>query len=349
MVRGRFLPYVAFGLLWLAAACESEPGAAEPSASPDGAAIPSDAAVDAGPSLLDLAAPAHDAIGGDADVAPVHPDVPFEDAAAGVPPDISPPPPVYPALTRHYVVDEAASTCVTDLPWLGPCTTWWTSGPDWMIVAGETAWLGGRAEDGLTLEPRDMPGQSLSDCVSGALEGTGDEPITFACVQRDATCALVFAPAPGCATEPFPLVTDPIVDFQHIEGIGRYNSCAGHGYGCPLREACFSALKLFFLPSAQAAGTDDTIALYAPCDGTVELRFPESNTLPCRDDLPQGEQLHIVCDADRDWLVRLFHVSALPELEEGRPLVAGEPLGFANVRDCPPVGTSFDLSAESVL
>ena len=337
-------PVLAVLLVATVSACEGGPGAAGPVSLPDADGLAHDAsAADLALDGLPEDTLAIEDLGTDPDL--THGDGSPEDAvtADAGPEDVGLP---LPSLQRYYALEARESSCRTSFDPSWPCSTWWSSGDELMIAAGGFAWLGARSADRLTLEERGFPAGVVTDCAADGVTGAAGETVRFTCLQNGAACTLAFAPETACEPIPIEILVDPAVDLAQIAGISKYNSCAGHGYGCPLREDCFSSLKTYLVPQPAHAGTDDAIPLYAPCDGAVARIFSETNLLPCYEDLPQGEQLHVVCDAAPELVVKLFHTRPDPELIVGAAIDAGSPLGFADVRECPPHATSFDLTVE---
>ena len=91
-------------------------------------------------------------------------------------------------------------------------------------------------------------------------------------------------------------------------------------------------------------GTNTDLAVFAPTSGTVVSITPEGP-------LPSGEiggyQVHILPDGHAMFEVRLFHGSVLESLTVGTHVVAGDQLGFADMREATtsrsrrPFGTSI--------
>lgn len=135
---------------------------------------------------------------------------------------------------------------------------------------------------------------------------------------------------PGTSLPRF--LTHDFIDISNVVAISKFRSGAGHVFADEY-EAPDRSMKNYIQPLASLSGslgTNIDLAVFAPTSGTVVSIAPEGR-------LPSGEirgyQVHIVPDGHAMFEVRLFHVNTLESLAVGTHVVAGDQLGFADMRE----------------
>ena len=151
-----------------------------------------------------------------------------------------------------------------------------------------------------------------------------------------ATCARVPFEAgmyaPDQATIPR-FIENDFVDLTQIERISRFRSSAGHNY--PDRYETDRSMKHYYKPLDSVGGTNDTIEVFSPVDGTVTMIWDEG---------VRSNQVRIVSTEYPFLTIVLFHINTTIEL--GQDLSGGDRIGFADVTsDNPDSPTSdFDIA-----
>ncbi len=108
------------------------------------------------------------------------------------------------------------------------------------------------------------------------------------------------------------------LDLADIERISRFRSGYGHDFSDAF-ESCRS-MKHYLCMTGCTGGPVDwlSITLHAPVDGTIVALESEQTF---------GTQVRIAVQGYDGWIVRIFHVTPVPELAVGSPVVAGQLLG----------------------
>ena len=125
------------------------------------------------------------------------------------------------------------------------------------------------------------------------------------------------------------ILTDNVVDPQAIGALTKFRSCCGHsfsGWGESERS-----MKHYLVPDASFMGTNDTLSVYAPCDGEIVSITAEQSAAGCSGNEVRGYNVRFVCRARPDVSVRVFHVN--PSRGPGA-VRSGAHVGYADLRGC---------------
>ena len=125
-------------------------------------------------------------------------------------------------------------------------------------------------------------------------------------------------------------ITHDFVDPSYLNAIARYRSGVGHTYSDDYEPADRS-LKNYFEPKPAYLNTRDAIPVFAPATGTLASVTPEGHILSNGEH--RGWQLSLIPDGYPAFGIVLFHVNLAAGLGAGSHVNAGDPLGFADVRE----------------
>jgi hypothetical protein len=125
-------------------------------------------------------------------------------------------------------------------------------------------------------------------------------------------------------------ITHDFVDPQYLNAIARYRSGVGHSFSDGYEPADRS-LKNYFEPKPIYLNTRDALPLFAPATGALATVVPEGHVLANGE--RRGFQLSLIPDGYPAFEIRLFHVNLSAGLGAGSHVVAGDTLGFADLRE----------------
>jgi hypothetical protein len=154
------------------------------------------------------------------------------------------------------------------------------------------------------------------------------------------SCVVLLLGTSGCsedAAEPNP-VTHSIVKPTDLAWVTQFNSCCHVEYP----SGSGSSMKHYLQPAAALAGKNNTIEMYAPCDGTITTN---KDQLPgCSNGDIRGSDIYIRCAANDAASVVLFHIELLPGIDAGSEIAAGELIGHASLACAGQTQTDFDFT-----
>lgn len=127
------------------------------------------------------------------------------------------------------------------------------------------------------------------------------------------------------------------VDPANLDAISRYRSGVGHAYSDDY-EPNNRSLKNYFEPLPAYLDTNTSLPVYAPATGTITSVTAAGQVLSTGEH--RGTQIELVPDGYPQFDIVLFHVNAAPGLKAGVHVTAGDPLGFADIRE----SVDFDWS-----
>jgi alpha-tubulin suppressor-like RCC1 family protein len=125
------------------------------------------------------------------------------------------------------------------------------------------------------------------------------------------------------------ILTDNVVDPRALAALTKFRSCCGHsfaGWGESNRS-----MKHYLVPAASFMGTNDSLPVYAPCDGEIVSIRAEQSYTGCSGNEVRGSNVRFVCRARPDVSVRIFHVN--PSRGPGA-VRSGARVGYADLRGC---------------
>jgi hypothetical protein len=184
---------------------------------------------------------------------------------------------------------------------------------------------------------------TFSTALLSACGGTPPHPL--ATVPPAAAPAQI-VPTAVLATEPAEAVEASIqahaVDPGLLVMVSRFRSMIGHGsYFTPGWSS-----KHYFVPQPSLAYVDKGVPIHSPVTGAV-WRIADERPRR-RGDMSagnlaeeSGQQVHIRVAGNDSINVVLYHVTLDHEIMEGSAVMAGQRLGYANVK-----GNSFDIAIE---
>lgn len=146
--------------------------------------------------------------------------------------------------------------------------------------------------------------------------------------EAAAALAALLVAAAACGTSDR-ILTDNVVDPRALAAVTKFRSCCGHsfaGWGESERS-----MKHYLVPDSSYMGTNDTLPVYAPCDGELVSITPEDSPAGCTGNEVRGYNVRIVCRARPDVSIRIFHVN--PSRHPGA-VRSGAHLGYADLRGC---------------
>lgn len=164
-------------------------------------------------------------------------------------------------------------------------------------------------------------------CLATGLAATGVSP-----------CRAIDFTQPWNPSAPLPqFITHDYVDPAAIAAIAKYRSGVGHPFSDNY-EANDRSLKYYFEPLKKYLNTELTLPLFAPATGTIASVAPEEQVLSNGD--IRGSQVTIDPDGYPAFEIRLFHVDLAAGLGSGAHVNAGDPIGYADIRE----SVDFDLA-----
>lgn len=125
-------------------------------------------------------------------------------------------------------------------------------------------------------------------------------------------------------------ITHDFVDPSYLVAISKYRSNAGHSFSDNY-EGVDRSLKNYFEPRSAYRGTRQSLPVFAPAAGTLASVTPESQVLGNGEH--RGNQLSLTPDGFPAFEIRLFHVNLAAGLHAGSHVNAGDPLGYADLRE----------------
>lgn len=125
-------------------------------------------------------------------------------------------------------------------------------------------------------------------------------------------------------------ITHDFIDPSYLVAISKYRSNAGHSFSDNY-EAADRSLKNYFEPRTAYRGTRQALPVFAPATGTLASVTPESQVLGNGEH--RGNQLSLTPDGFAAFEIRLFHVNLAAGLHAGSHVNAGDPLGYADLRE----------------
>lgn len=151
-------------------------------------------------------------------------------------------------------------------------------------------------------------------------------------------CAAVDFSQPWNPSTPLPqFITHDYVDPANIAAIAKYRSGVGHPFSDNY-EFNDRSLKYYFEPLKKYLNTQQSLPLFAPATGTIAAVVPEEQVLSNGD--IRGNQVTINPDGFPAFEIRLFHVNLAAGLGAGAHVNAGDPIGYADIRE----SVDFDMA-----
>lgn len=136
--------------------------------------------------------------------------------------------------------------------------------------------------------------------------------------------------APTAADKTAKFVTAAPVDFEQMESISKFRSCAGHDYSGKNIDGVVEterSMKHYAVPVKTLANTTGKVKIFAPFDAVV-INNSEGK---------KGDNLDLSPTAASGWVYELGHIESLKSLPEGSHVKSGDLLGYYND------GGAFDL------
>jgi hypothetical protein len=124
--------------------------------------------------------------------------------------------------------------------------------------------------------------------------------------------------------------THDYIDPAALDAFSKYRSNAGHAFSDNY-EPSNRSLKNYFEPRPVYLNTNTSLPVFAPATGILGAVTPEGHTLLNGEH--RGFQLSLIPDGYPQFEIRLFHVNLAVGLDQGTHVTAGDPLGFADLRE----------------
>jgi len=138
--------------------------------------------------------------------------------------------------------------------------------------------------------------------------------------------------------KPPKFVVHDFTELDKISEISKFRSTIGHDYSDSFEHD--RSMKHYYAPKPEYANTNDSIAIYSPVYGKITNIFQEQHQLSNGEH--RGYQIHIQVEDYKMFYIILFHVNKFDNVSVGMQVVAGQQLGYADLREA----HDFDIAVE---